>query len=74
MTEERALKKGELRYVARPSEVGGPRSKKTVWNVYDRVIGSWPRQRPGLGEIKQDMASKEEAELEAARLEEVRPQ
>lgn len=72
MHDGRKLKAGELRYVARPSVVG-IRSKKTVWNVYDRELGSWPGRRPSpIGKVKQDMSSEEEAAAEAARLEEAR--
>lgn len=71
--DKRKLKPGELRYVARPSSAGGPRSKKTVWNVYDREMASWPIQRPSpIGKIKKDMATEQEAAEEAARLEATR--
>jgi hypothetical protein len=67
---DKQLAKGELRYVARPSAAGGPRSKTTVWNVYDRLTGSWPViRRAPVGKVKQDMATEEEALEEAARLE-----
>lgn len=48
-----------LRYVARP--LG------RTWGVYDRALGSWPQQRPGLGRIAQDV-TKAQAEDEAVRL------
>ena len=54
------LMKGEIRYIARKWE-------GNVWGVYDRAMGSWPKQRPDLGTVQQQVA-KGVAEQEAKRL------
>lgn len=49
------------RFVARRT---GP---EPLWGVYDRAVGSWPIQRPGLGIVRQGHLSRASAEAEAAR-------
>ncbi len=57
------------RYVAKEHKLGS----RTVWGVYDREHGSWPVIVRGLiGRVQQDMATREEAELEAKRCEALR--
>ena len=61
------LGKGEVRFIAKELR-DGPRT--SFWRVYDRANGSYPYINPELGQVLQDV-TKEEAELEAVRLNEL---
>lgn len=50
----------KIRFIAKP--LG------KLWGVYDTEVGSWPRQRPGIGVIEQDHPSEELAQAEADRV------
>jgi len=44
-----------------------------TWRVYDTIRGSYPYQIPGGGLVAQDLATEDEAEAEALRLEPLVP-
>lgn len=41
---------------------------RNLWGVYDRDLGSWPRERPGIGLVAQDHKTEPPAQTEADRL------
>lgn len=53
------------RYIPKAHTVRG----RTVWGVYDRVVGSFPHRRPGVGVVAQDHTTEHDAQTEADRLE-----
>lgn len=66
MQVEKKLAPGEVRFV--PKETPARSGRGKVWDVYDRVLGSRPAVRPGIGKIEQDHKTPEAAQAEADRL------
>ena len=61
------LRPGELRFTIK--NVPQPRRKEN-WRVYDTVTGSFPYDRPDIGQVQQDRPQAAEAQAEADRLNE----
>jgi len=66
MSDERPLKPGQRRAIAKPRVTG----KYTVWNVYDVQRASYPVHLPGFGRVNEGFTDEASCQAEADRLEE----
>jgi len=72
VSDERPLKPGEKRFVAkeRVNQPKTPRGRTTsTWNVYDRQRACQPVQVPGFGRVAEGFTDETSCQVEADRLE-----